>query len=279
MPELPEVETIRRGVERLVVGRVVVNVDVLVPKILKPPVADPEEFAGKLIGGRFVNAVRRGKHLIFGLDNGYALYAHLNMRGQFVLVADSSVPQAKYLCIVISLDTGSELRYHDIWTWGELRVLKDTCEELVKYVPALADMGPEPLSSELDGEVLKKRASSRSKSPIKVVLLDQAVVAGVGNIYADESLFRAGVNPLRKTGTLIDSEWAALAESIKGVLTEAVASGGTLSDNYVDIEGSAGRYKPDVYGRAKLPCVQCAEPLFTARTGGRSTVYCAICQK
>jgi formamidopyrimidine-DNA glycosylase len=279
MPELPEVETVRQGVERLLVGKTIQSVEILKPKILKPPVTDPLTFGEKMIGSTLVNARRRGKHLIFGLDNGYALYAHLNMRGQIVVAQNSAAERRKYLCAVVGFNSGQELRYHDIWTWGELRLLPDHLDDIVASIPALASMGVEPLSEGFNSEVLKSRARKKSGSPIKTVLLDQSVAAGLGNIYADEALFRSGICPLRKTGTLDEVEWDLLAKQIVAVLNEAVHSGGTLSDNYVDVDGVVGRYQPQVYGRLKAPCVRCHTTLTGSRLAGRSTVYCPNCQK
>ncbi len=264
--------------EGRILGLEITSVEVLTPSIIKLPSAGPQEFSQHLVTARFVNTFRRGKHLIFGLDNGYALYAHLNMRGQIVVSANFDEPRGKYLCAAIRFVDNSELRYHDIWRWGELRVLLNTPEEICKYVPALSAMGPEPLSEAFDGSLLRQGARSKSGSPIKVALLDQAVVAGVGNIYADEALFRSGVSPIRKTGSLTDKEWSELAKQIKAVLDEAVEAGGTLSDNYVNIDGAAGRYRPQVYGRAKETCLRCQTPLTGARLGGRSTVFCPKCQ-
>jgi formamidopyrimidine-DNA glycosylase len=166
-----------------------------------------------------------------------------------------------------------------MWTWGELRLIPDTPEAICSVVPALSAMGVEPLAGEFDGTVLKSGARSRLGSSIKTLLLDQAVVAGVGNIYADESLFRSGINPIRKAVTLSDKEWYDLARQITIVLSEAVELGGTVSDNYVDVNGAAGRYSPQVYGRVKERCVRCESPLTGSRLGGRSTVYCPKCQK
>jgi len=279
MPELPEVETIRRGFEKLLLNITITDVSVSIPKILKPPITDTEEFRLKLIGASFDSARRRGKHLIFGLDSGYALYAHLNMRGQMVLAQSYDLPVGKYLCASIRFSTGAELRYHDIWTWGELRLLPDVEEDLYKYVPALATMGDEPLLQGFNGDALKLRATSKRGSPIKTVLLDQSVVAGVGNIYADEALFRSGISPLRKVASIGEEDWHRLAEEIVNVLSEAVDGGGTESDNYVDIQGAVGRYRPLVYGRSKELCVRCATPLAGSRLGGRSTVFCPKCQE
>jgi formamidopyrimidine-DNA glycosylase len=279
MPELPEVETVRRGIEKRIVGLTVESVSIFAPQILKSPITDPLVFSEKLAGMTFVDARRRGKHLIFGLTSGYALYAHLNMRGQFVVALNSDLPQGKYLCALFRFVGGVELRYHDIWRWGELRLLHDSQSEIFGLVPALASMGAEPLSEGFCGAVLQHDARSRYGSPIKTVLLDQSVVAGVGNIYADESLYRSGIAPIRKARTLTDRDWHRLASEIINVLKEAADCGGTLSDNYVDVDGSVGRYQPQVYGRAKENCTNCGTPLVTTRLGGRSTVYCPECQR
>jgi formamidopyrimidine-DNA glycosylase len=246
---------------------------------LKDPITDVGQFNDRLIGSTFVNARRRGKHLIFGLDTGYALYAHLNMRGQILVAQNIDLPNGKYLCLAIRFMNGFELRYHDMWRWGEIRLILDSQEEISKSVPALTTMGDEPLSQSFNGAALHARAHLRPSSPIKAVLLDQAVVAGVGNIYADESLYRAGIAPLRKTKTLTENEWQKLATEIKGVLCEAVYGGGTESDNYVDVDGNVGHYQPQVYGRAQECCKNCETPLMKIKIGGRSAVYCPQCQQ
>jgi formamidopyrimidine-DNA glycosylase len=140
-------------------------------------------------------------------------------------------------------------------------------------------MGPEPLSETFTGEGLKYGARSKQGTAIKTVLLDQSVVAGVGNIYGDEALFRSGISPLRKAGSLTDAEWRILAENIKMVIGDAVSAGGTLSNNYVDVYGLVGRYRPQVYGRANEPCIDCGVQLKGSRLAGRSTVFCPNCQQ
>lgn len=274
MPELPEVETLRRGLERHLVGRTITEVRVPVPKMLKGTLTDPGVFGERLRGAGIDSVGRRGKHLINRLISGYYLLFHMNMRGQ-LLVTEAEAPVEKYLAAAFSLDNGRELRFHDMWRWGEMRLV--SAEELARH-PGLIGMGPEPLSGEWTSDMLAQGLAKRPKTAIKAALLDQAVVAGVGNIYADESLFRAGIQPVRAAGLLTVLETARLTQEIITVLTEAVEGGGTTSDEYVDTEGRIGRYAPRVYGKGGKPCPGCGAALTRTRVAGRGTVYCAFCQ-
>ena len=274
MPELPEVETLRRGLERHLTGRVITHVRVFIPKMLKGGVADPTEFAAALKNQHIESVGRRGKHLIFGLGCGYYLLLHLKMRGQ-LLVVPRELEEGKYLAAALEMDDGSELRFHDMWTWGELRLMTEA--ELAAH-PSLAAMGLEPFSEEWTPQALQQSLSRRARTSVKAALLDQTVVAGVGNIYADESLFRAGIGPLRPAGSVTAQEAARLHGAIRTVLAEATGDGGTTSDNYVDTDGRVGRYTPCVYERGGKPCLQCGTPLTRIKVTGRGTVYCPSCQ-
>lgn len=275
MPELPEVETLRRGLEQHLLGRMLGKTQVLVPKMLKGTIRDPDVFSQSLQETRVESVGRRGKHLIISLNSGYYLLFHMNMRGQ-LRFAEVDAPVDKYLAAAFPLDNGTELRFHDIWRWGEMRLV--TPQELAAH-PSLLGMGPEPLSGHWAAEHLAAGLAKRPKTAIKAALLDQSVVAGVGNIYADESLFRAGVQPLRPAGSLTAEETMRLTEEIVAVLSEAVQSGGTTSDNYVNAEGQVGQYTPRVYDRGGKPCLTCGEALTRIRVTGRGTVYCGLCQK
>jgi formamidopyrimidine-DNA glycosylase len=280
VPELPEVETVRRGLEPRLVGKTITAVRVLIAKMVKGRVSDPEEFSRSVVG-RTIDAVRRrGKYLIFDLDSGYHLLFHLKMRGH-MRVVPRHTPDDKYLALGITVSADQdrepqEMRFHDIWTWGEVRLLDDS--ELQSH-PSLSAMGPEPLSESFTGETLRTSLSRRPKTAVKAALLDQEVLAGVGNIYADESLFRAGINPKRASATLTPDEADRLSREIRTVLAEAIGDGGTVSDNFFDTTGSPGRYQPQVYDRGGQPCVRCGTTLERTRIGGRGTVYCAHCQK
>lgn len=274
MPELPEVETLRRGLERRVAGRTITGGRVLVPKMVKGSVADPDEFVARITGSRIVSIDRRGKHLIFSLDSGYYLLLHLKMRGQ-VVVVPLSKPVDKYLAVVLEIDGSDEMRFHDMWTWGEIRFLDSV--ELAAH-PALAAMGAEPLSESFTAPVFGASLRKRARTTIKAALLDQSIVAGVGNIYADESLFRSRIRPTRIINSLSDGDVERLRVQIRAVLEAAIGDGGTLSDNYVDADGLAGRYTPQVYDRGGKPCVHCGAELERLRVAGRGTVFCPVCQ-
>jgi formamidopyrimidine-DNA glycosylase len=274
MPELPEVETLRRGLEPRLVGHRIVGTRVLVPKMLKGTITDPGVLARKLQDSQIESVGRRGKYLIFTLDCGYYLLLHLKMRGQ-LLVVPAETPDGKYLATAFQIENGQELRFHDMWTWGELRLL--TPDELVGHA-GLSAMGPEPFSEGWTPAVLRAALQKRSRAAIKAALLDQTLVAGVGNIYADESLFRSGIHSLRPAGSLSETEVTALHREIRAVLREATEGGGTTSDNYVDAEGSVGRYTPLVYDRAGKPCPSCGAILERIKVSGRGTVYCPSCQ-
>jgi formamidopyrimidine-DNA glycosylase len=274
MPELPEVETLRRGLERDLAGHRISEARLPIPKMLKGVITDPSMLAQKLQGCRIESLGRRGKYLIFTLDCGYYLLLHLKMRGQ-LLVVPAEAPDAKYLAVALKTEDGRELRFHDMWRWGEIRLL--TPDELASH-PGLAGMGPEPFSEEWTPQVFGQSLAKRPRTAIKAALLDQAVVAGVGNIYADESLFRSGIRSLRPAGSLSAEEVSRLHQEIRSVLGEATEGGGTTSDNYVDAEGQVGRYVPRVYDRGGEPCIVCGATLERIKVTGRGTVYCPSCQ-
>jgi formamidopyrimidine-DNA glycosylase len=201
------------------------------------------------------------------------------MRGQMAVEPRGSEP-GKYHCVTLAVrdDEGADtadVRFYDAWTWGELRALY--ASELPDAVPALAQMGPEPLTEEWTGAELGKALAKR-RMAIKPTLLDQTVVAGVGNIYADEALYRSRINPQRVASSLMPDEVERLSGAIKTILTEAVGGGGTTSDNFFDVAGDAGRYVPQVYERGGMPCHNCAGTLTRIRLAGRSAVFCEVCQ-
>lgn len=290
MPELPEVETLRRGLEQGVINQRIAAVVVANAKVLKGQ--SEAELCGR-VEGRCVERVdRRGKYLLATLaaaadtaDNNtlssssssvppFLLCIHLKMRGHLRL-EDAALPAGPHHCVSLLLKDGRALRFYDMWAWGEMRAL--TQEELPEAVPALGNMGEEPLDPAWNGAALRAKLAGR-KTAIKSMLLDQRVVAGVGNIYADESLFRAGIHPERKAATLTEEEAERLSGAIRAVLTEAIDGGGSVGD-YVNIQGAAGRYEPQVYDRGGASCVTCEATLSRMRLGGRGTVYCPHCQK
>lgn len=200
------------------------------------------------------------------------------MRGQMMVEPVGSEP-GKYHCVTLTVRQGdsesAEVRFYDMWTWGEFRALYKS--ELAEASPGLALMGPEPLTDEWTGAELAKALAKR-RTAIKPTLLDQSVVAGVGNIYADEALHRSRIHPQRAANSLTADEVDRLASAIKAILTEAVGGGGTTSDNFFDVAGDAGRYVPQVYERGGLPCHSCSGTLTRIRLAGRSSVFCEVCQ-
>jgi formamidopyrimidine-DNA glycosylase len=290
VPELPEVETLRRGLENTVLNRRIVDVIVSNAKVLKGQTE--AAFRERILGKRITRFQRRGKYLLATVSEtaaddssvpetvfpSFSLCIHLKMRG-LLLVENGESEPGKYHCVTLVLEDESgkreALRFYDMWTWGEFRALKD--EEFAKLVPSLTSMGDEPLDTAWGVTSLGKQLKGR-KSAIKPTLLDQTVVAGIGNIYADESLFRAGIHPERPANSLTTEETERLADSVRTILNSAVEGGGTTSDNYFDLEGRPGKFTPQVYDRGGEPCRVCGTALSRIRLGGRGTVFCQSCQ-
>ena len=271
---MPEVETLRRGLVRAAVGQRITVVQVTDQRVLKR--CSICDFAERL-ADTTVNAVnRRGKYLLFDMGCGrvpsFHLVVHLNMKGSIRRFA-ADVPAQKYECVRVGLSTGDVLVYTDMWTWGDWHF--DDASEYTQ-VSDVASMGPEPLDDGWSGEVLAGRLAGR-RGLIKSILLDQKVVAGVGNIYADESLFTAGISPKRQASGLDAGECDALAASIAETLGNAVRLGGSFGE-YVDLDGNPGTYEPRVYGGKGKPCPLCGGLLVKTSIGGRGTTYCPECQ-
>lgn len=273
MPELPEVETLRRGLEQEVSGHRILSVSVANLKVLKGQ--SEAEFRDRAVGKRIHGAHRRGKYLLMPLladdspTPSLTLYFHLKMRGS-VRLQTATEPVGSYHCLSLLLEDGRELRYYDMWCWGEWRVV--AADEAVP----LPLLGEEPLDAGWGVEALA-RGLVKTRVAIKTVLLNQSVVAGVGNIYADEALFRAKIAPQRPASSLTQEEVGRLVNAIRMVLAEAVAAGGSEGD-YVNLFGQPGRYVPQVYDREGAPCPQCGALLEKVRLGGRGTTFCLHCQ-
>ena len=274
MPELPEVETIASDLRPLVTGRTVLAVDLRFPAIVRHP--EPEAFARDLPGSRVEALERRGKYLLFRLGGEVLLVIHLGMTGQLLhkLPEDSLRPHTH---VVLSLDNGSQLRYSDPRRFG--RLLLGTEAELVA-AGKLPRLGPEPLSDEFTSAELRRRLAGR-RAPLKVLLLDQSVLAGVGNIYADEACFRARIRPDRPAGKLSRDRARRLHAGLRESLLRGIANRGSSIDDYVDLYGARGRQQEElqVYGRGGRPCFGCGAPLTLIRLGGRATVFCRRCQR
>ncbi len=273
MPELPEVETVRRGLQNALSGAKIESV-VLRRKDLRT--AFPKGFAKSLVGRTIKNIERRAKYLLFRLDSEAVMIAHLGMSGRFLLSLARPKHLSKHDHLVITLTDGRCLIFNDARRFGLMTLASN--KEIKKH-PLLAHLGPEPMSGDFSTEYLKKKLASRH-SPIKTTLMDQALVVGVGNIYASEALFDAGIDP-RKPAAAAGNKAAALVKSIRKTLAAAIASGGSSLRDFVQVSGEGGyfQHRFKVYGREKKPCVTCRTPIEMIRQGGRSTFFCPRCQK
>jgi formamidopyrimidine-DNA glycosylase len=274
VPELPEVETVARDLRGAVTGRRIKRVSVDRPDVVKMP--DGRTLPALLKGQRFDAVERHGKYLLLGLDSGDDLMVHLGMTGH-LLVCDADAPVAKHTHIRAVLDDGRELRFDDARRFG--RVAYGSREALIA-ARVLPKLGVEPLSDDFSQSRLDAVLRKTTRS-VKAALLDQKGVAGLGNIYIDEACFMAGVRPTRRCHRLTRRERAALLDAIRRVLTAAVANRGSSVDDYRDVWNARGgnQERLQVYGRGGQPCFRCGAELRKTVNAGRTTVYCATCQR
>ena len=270
MPELPEVETTRRGVAPHVIGRRVVRVDVY-DRRLRWPV--PGELAKRLEGALIDRVDRRSKYLLFHAGDG-ALLVHLGMTGTLRIWREPP-PRALHDHVDITLDDGAVLRYRDPRRFGAMLWIASTANGH----PLLDALGPEPFDPAFDADYLW-RVTRKRRAAIKLALMDNHVVVGVGNIYANEALFSAGIRPTRAANRVSQLRLERLVDSVRATLSAAIAKGGSTLRNYVDSRGEPGYFQLDyqVYGRGGLPCRVCKATLRETRQGGRATTYCPRCQ-
>ena len=271
MPELPEVETTRRGVEPYVVGRRIVALAVHEPRLRWRV---PEELPAQLAGQRVERAGRRAKYLLIELSGG-TLLLHLGMSGS-LRVLPAETPRVEHDHLDLVLDSGLALRFNDPRRFGSLHYTTGDPQAH----PLLASLAPEPFDPAFDAEYLWK-ITRRRRVSIKQLIMNSRLVVGVGNIYANEALYRAGIHPLRAAGRIARSRFAPLVDSIRAVLTDALAEGGTTLRNYVDGDGNPGYFRQslNVYERAGEPCKRCGQPIRERVVGQRATYFCASCQR
>ena len=270
MPELPEVETTRRGIAPYLIGHHVVALDIRQPRLRWPI---PSVLRRRLPGQKIENVERRAKYLLVHTAAGSALL-HLGMSGSLrILTADT--PPGTHDHFDWRLDSGRILRYTDPRRFGCL-----LWQAPGSIHPLLAALGPEPLDEEFDGAYLWKKSRGRS-APVKAFLMDQKIVVGVGNIYAAEALFAAGVHPRRAAGSVSRERYARLAAEIKRILAHAITRGGTTLRDFISPDGVPGYFEQElfVYGRAGAPCKICGTPIRAVVLGQRSTFYCPRCQR
>ena len=274
MPELPEVETIKRNMESLISGLTFKSINLIMPKVIRTP--ESQEFIENLCGKKVKKIGRRGKYLIIYLSDHFILVIHLRMTGKLIYEPPGTLP-AKHTHVIFKFDNDCELHYSDIRQFGRMALME---ADRMDTWPGLKNLGVEPLSEVFTRDFLKKELKRR-RTKIKPLLLDQTFIAGLGNIYTDEALHRARINP-EKSGSNLDSrEVARLYLAIKEVLEQGIANRGTTLRDYVDGTGQSGlnQLSLKVYGREGDPCSICGQIIERMRLGGRSTYYCPKCQK
>jgi formamidopyrimidine-DNA glycosylase len=276
MPELPEVETIRQGLDRWVRGRRISTVEVFHPRSVRRHVAGPADFAGSLAGRTIIGAQRRGKYLWLPLDDSAAIIGHLGMSGQLLICPEETPAEAHLRIRFRFADDGPQLRFVDQRTFGAMAVSSGGAE-----IPAeLAHIALDPIDPSFSDEAFVA-ALRRRRTEVKRALLDQTLVSGVGNIYADESLWRAKLHGARPTGSLTTPLARTLLGHVRDVLTESIVAGGTSFDAlYVNVNGQSGYFDRSlaVYGRAGEPCARCGAPVRREPFMNRSSYSCPRCQ-
>ena len=275
MPELPEVETVRVGLERNVVGRTIADVKVLHPRAIRRHLAGPADFEAALTGQSFGGAQRRGKYLWLSVGDD-ALLAHLGMSGQ-LLVGEPGRPRGPHVRVHFTFaDGGPDLRFTDQRTFGHMMLVKDGAE-----LPApIAHIAPDPFEPAFDPKALARRLKTR-RTGVKRALLDQSLISGVGNIYADEALWRAQLHWARPTEALTGPQTSRLLDAVKEVLAEALRAGGTSFDSlYVNVNGESGYFDRSlaVYGREGQACPRCGAEIRRDPFMNRSAYTCPRCQ-
>jgi formamidopyrimidine-DNA glycosylase len=271
MPELPEVETVVRGLRAPLTGRTITRTAIRWSGSIDAP--HPDTFVQKLTGKVVVGVDRRGKWIVIKLSGGHALLVHLRMTGQLVL-EPAGCPEDKYTRVILYFDNGQRLRFSDMRKFGRLILTEDVSA-------VLGDLGPEPLAEDFTVEQFR-RMLARRRGRIKSLLLNQRFLAGLGNIYVNEALWRAGVHPLRSADSLSPAEVEALYRAMRSVLCAAIVEGGTTLENgnFRHVDGNSGDFadRLEVYGRACEPCPRCGASVERIRVGQRSAFFCPCCQ-
>ncbi|MGH3104157.1 MAG: bifunctional DNA-formamidopyrimidine glycosylase/DNA-(apurinic or apyrimidinic site) lyase [Gaiellaceae bacterium] len=273
MPELPEVETVRAHLEPALVGRRFERVEIADARLVRP--FDPEAVAAELEGERVLAVDRRGKYLVVRFESGRVLLVHLRMTGSFRLAAGGTLTGDPHRRAVVRLDDGSDVAYRDMRRFGTWLLVER--DELDGYLAAR--LGEEPFARSFTAKALGRRLAGR-RAPVKAVLLDQRSLAGLGNIYADEALWRARIHPLTPARELDADDLRRLHGAIRRALHIGIARQGATLTNYAAPNGAAGSMQHEfkVYGRAGEPCERCGTPIEKIRAAGRGTSYCPRCQ-
>lgn len=275
MPELPEVETVRRSLLPVVLNKPIEAVEVPYERIVQQ--MEIATFQEQLLGQGFLDLSRRGKYLIFSLERGLELVAHLRMTGKLIYYSDSGIPQAKHTSAIFNFGSQGELRFEDVRKFGTLDLVR---EGEYTQIKGLDTLGVEPLSQDFTWQFLEDAVKNRS-AKIKGFLLDQRHIAGLGNIYVDESLFMAQIHPERTAQSLKRAEIKRLHQAIQEVLTEAILGQGTTLRDYRTGYGREGSFQNrlQIYGKKGEKCPRCGVDLEHKKVAGRTSHYCPACQR
>jgi len=270
MPELPEVQTVLSILEHMISNRKILSVKVLSPDVVQ---MNPDEFSSRLTERHFLGFKRRGKYLIFEMED-CALVSHLRMEGKY-FVEDSTAPIRKHTHVIFHLDDGTDLRYHDVRRFGRMELIGKSTDYREFH-----GLGPEPFSKEFNA-MYAWNYTRKSKRSLKMTLLDQSFVAGIGNIYADEICFRSGLRPESRVSKISKARWEVIVQCAVDVLSEAISHGGSTVRSYTSSLGVTGLFQLqiDVYGRENQPCHICGTPIKKVRHNQRGTHFCPVCQR
>lgn len=289
MPELPEVETIKRELKKVLVGEIISQVEILWPKTILPSSID--SFKEKIIGEKILGLERKAKMLLFHLNEKTTLISHLKMTGQLIFVSPNKIKTkiisgghptkelqmpGKHTRVIFYFNSGNKLYFNDLRKFGWIKILDEKIKNHLK-----TKIGMEPLEKGFTVKYFTQILNKYPNKTIKQILLDQELIAGIGNIYADESAFLSNILPTRKTKTLSKKEIDKLHKKIVEILKLAIQKKGTSSKNYVRSDGSSGGFVPYlmVYNRNKLPCKKCKTLILKIKHAGRGTHFCPKCQK
>ncbi len=274
MPELPETENIARALKQAVCGRTICGVEVYSPRLRTSllPLKD-----AKLVGHKIIDVLRRGRYVLAKLDDNRALMLHFGMSGVIRVEAPDEPPRRKHEHVFVFLDDGRAMRFEDPRRFGLFECVALNADGLPQ---CLESLGVEPLTPQFDAQYLHD-AAHKHQMPVKLLLMDNTIVTGIGNIYANETLFAAGIAPQRSANTLTLDECAHVVREAKAILLRAIAAGGSTISDFRNVDGSEGKFAREllIYGKKSAPCPKCGAQIECITLGGRSSFYCPHCQQ
>ncbi|HIC90650.1 MAG TPA: bifunctional DNA-formamidopyrimidine glycosylase/DNA-(apurinic or apyrimidinic site) lyase [Syntrophaceae bacterium] len=273
MPELPEVQTIVNGLKHTIIGKQIIDIGIVHKNVIAE--ISPHEFIFTLTGKIFKHVMRYGKYIVISTNDHISLLIHLKVTG-WLLYFNSTTPRGKYLGVYLGFHDGSYLSYHDKWRWGRLYLLHP---QRISDIPQIQRLGPDLIKGEIDAREFHTSLST-SSSTVYRWLLNQRNIAGLGNIYVNEGLYRAQISPARPCNTLGEVEATRLYDTLIRVMTEAIHYRGTTFSDYRDISGHPGQFQAhlQVFKREGQACIRCGHQIVRSKLGGRSIFYCNKCQ-